>query len=330
MSVETSLARHEPKSQASSLISGQKTKSRGLGFHLWTLFLFTKSDFKTMTIPQSIFAIAAVYAPPAVKCVRSFDSSTPPDLGYLLTHIPRMLFWLWLNCALHDIANQSLPDSVVEDAVNKPWRPIPSGRISRSQARSWLLAIIPLSLAVSLMFGALVPVTMLVVFVWMYNDLEGSSASIWMRNALNGTGLMSFGCGALTVLAGGEGSLLPKAYNWLFLTGLIVSTTVQSQDLPDLEGDRARGRQTIPIVYGESVARWSVASMVLLWSILGPWFWATETTSIYFWAPSIVLGVALASLALVRWGQKWDEVVLQLWCLWLLIIYLSPALASWV
>ena len=45
----------------------------------------------------------------------------------------------------------------------------------------------------------------------------------------------------------------------------IFATTIHSQDFKDVEGDRAVGRQTIPIMFGAS-AKYTVLVPLLLWS----------------------------------------------------------------
>lgn len=245
--------------------------------------------------------------------------------------LPLTVLWLFINCLIFDIANQSQADSVLEDSINKPWRPIPSGRITAAKARSWLLGTIFLSMALSYWLDALSPMTMLNVLFWMYNDLEGSSGDAFLRNILNAGGFMCFGWGALSVLAGGQGQLLPHGYFWLMVTGAIVLTSVHVQDLPDLEGDKARDRKTFPIKYGETIARWSNFVIVLFWSIVEPLFWTSSPnrhTSLLIWLAPVGLGVTLIVMAVMRLGQKWDALVFKLWCLWLMTIYLSPAMAS--
>ncbi|KAJ4856998.1 ubiA prenyltransferase family domain-containing protein [Trichoderma breve] len=220
--------------------------SRSLLYHLKTLFLFTKSDFKTVILTTA-----------------HFGEGEFPDVWTIASRMPLMLMWIWVNLLVEDIANQRLGGSVVEDAINKPWRPLPSGRISPEQARDWLLVAILAAMGLSILSGGYTASITLMAFVWMYNDLDGSNSGIWIRNALNAGGLMCFSWGALASLSGGE--LLPEGFAWIMATGAIIMTTVHAQDLPDIEGDMARGRQTVPLLYGEAAARISLAVMVSFW-----------------------------------------------------------------
>lgn len=273
-------------------------------YHLKTLFLFTKSDFKTVIFPQSIFAITAALSTARLTTADlSEDAST--RAWQVASRIPLMLAWIWLNLLVEDLANQRLEGSIIEDTVNKPWRPLPSHRLTADQARDWLTVAIVVAVGSSLALGGYTASVTLMLFIWMYNDLDGSNSGIWIRNALNASGLMCF--------------------SWILVTGAIIITTVHAQDLPDIEGDKARGRLTVPLLYGETAARVSLSAMVMFWSAACPLFW---DASAWGWAVSTSLGCAMSVLALQKRGQWWDEVVWKLWCLWIAALYLLPALGK--
>jgi 4-hydroxybenzoate polyprenyltransferase len=209
---------------------------------------------------------------------------------------------------------------MVEDKANKPWRPMPSGRLSPHEAQGLLRVAVQLSLAVSFLLGSFVPSVTLMVLLWLYNDLNGSSTSPLLRNAVNTVGLSCFGWGAtMTLLSGNiirEGQPILKY--WTALMGATIATTVQAQDFADTAGDIARGRLTIPVVYGSSLARWSPAVPAVIWSIAVPAFW--DVTPIV-WLAILIVGGAMVTL---RWDRKSNERVWQLWCLWQTAMYLLP------
>lgn len=60
-----------------------------------------------------------------------------------LTRLPLMLTYTWFNLLAFTIDNQCHPGAVSEDALNKPWRPIPAKRITRILAVSLGAATIP-------------------------------------------------------------------------------------------------------------------------------------------------------------------------------------------
>nr|WBQ21653.1 hypothetical protein [Stachybotrys sp.] len=210
--------------------------SRNLLYHIKTAFLLTRSDFKTVIVPQSLFAFALAW-----------NITRGDNFVALVSRLPHVVGWIWVHLAVEDLANQRLPAAIVEDHVNKPWRPLPSGRITQEEARVWLLAGICTALGLSAMMGALLPSLSLMTSIWMYNDLDGSSSGPFLRNALNAAGLMCFSFGGLLVLV--QTDLTTMSYAWILFTGLVICTTVHAQDLPDKEGDKARNRQSAYIMF---------------------------------------------------------------------------------
>lgn len=171
------------------------SRKRDIGYHTKTLFLFTKSDFKTVIFPQTAFAISAALSAAALV------EGGPLSLTQVATRLPWMLVWLWTNLLVGNISNQRTEASIIEDAANKPWRPLPAGRLTREEAQSWLMAAIPLAGGSGIVLGAYQPSICLMTLIWMYNDIEGSSSGICMRNLLNAGGLMCISWGGLSVLA---------------------------------------------------------------------------------------------------------------------------------
>jgi hypothetical protein len=168
---------------------------------------------------------------------------------------------------------------------------------------------------------ALLPSLGMMTSIWMYNDLDGSSSSAELRNALNATGLMCFSWGGLRVLI--ETELTTESYAWILLTGLFIFTTIQAQDLPDKEGDLARNRQSSTIVYGDALVKTSLIIMVCLWT----------GVTLAIWKPHFLQGAVLlmagGSIVAVcyfeRFRQGWEEATWKLWCLWMCCVYTAPA-----
>ena len=145
---------------------------------------------------------------------------------------------------------------------------------------------------------------------WMYNDLGGADKNYIVRNLINACGFVGYSSGATIVAAGyGKNELNGKACVWLAVVGAIVFSTLQMQDMADMEGDAARGRRTLPFVHGETVALWSIAVPVAAWSFICPALWGCGV---------IGYGIsnAVGSLLLVRilvlkaYRRTW-----AIWCL---------------
>lgn len=249
-------------------------------------------------------------------------TNSSPNVFTIMSRLPQVALWLWLNLLLFTISNQSLPGSVEEDSVNKPWRPIPSKRISLAHSRRLLLAIIPIVFFLSLYLGAMEVTVALMVFTWMYNDLGGADDNFLIRNILNLFGFVSYSLGA-TLIASDERSfsLNVTAYQWLAIVGVIVFTTLQMQDLPDQDGDRARGRGTVPLILGDRMARWTIAIPVTAWSCFCPAFWKLDALG--FLVP-VVLGGSIAFRVIAKRSVEADRLTWKLWCLWTISLYALP------
>ncbi len=91
------------------------------------------------------------------------------------------------------MSNQTL--SIEEDANNKPWRPIPSGRISFEAARRLRWMLVGVCIVYSATCNVLPMGLTLLAATVIYNELHYSSH--WFsRNALNAIGYASFSIGA--------------------------------------------------------------------------------------------------------------------------------------
>lgn len=321
-SQHTSSLLSDPSLQVKSLEYSFHRK-RSLSFHLYTLFLFTKSDFKTVIFPQSIFAVAVALSGAAV----SPKSYTRAYVSAVLLRVPHMVAWVWIHLLVENLANQRQPQSVAEDAINKPWRPLSSGRLSQDEALRLLQAGVPTAAAVSLLFDAFTPSATFTTLVWLYNDLEGSSTGPMLRNMVNAAGLCCLGWGGHNVLLAKEArDQAPLSQDWLLhwilVTAAVIATTVHAQDMPDMKGDGARQRKTLPLVYGEGVARWSLAVLVLLWSVILPVFCNVQSPAVR-WLP-LGVGSFISVLTTLYQHESSDKLVWNLWCFWVAGLYLLP------
>lgn len=240
----------------------------------------------------------------------------------MLSRIPKIILWNWLNLFLFDVNNQSQPASVLEDSVNKPWRSIPSKRLTAEQAQHLLLLIIPIVFLATLYLGGTREAVTLMVMTWMYNDLGGADVSFVTRNMLNAFGYMCYSSGSMLVAVGyGQHQLNTTADWWLAIIGAIIFTTLQMQDMPDVEGDAARNRKTIPLVYGDCVARWSIAVPVIAWSFICPAFWGMNP---FGYITPVAVGFGFVVRLLTLRSVSADSVTWKAWCVWMTTIYLIP------
>ena len=287
-----------------------------VAFHLYTIWLFTSSDIKSVIIPETALGIASALAG------NLLTTNAAPRLATVLARTPQIALWNWLNLLLFDVNNQCQTKSVLEDSVNKPWRAIPSQRLTAQQARRLLLIIIPTVFLATHYLGGTREAVALMVMTWMYNDLGGADDNFVVRNLLNALGYMCYSSGSMIVATGyGQHHLNKTADVWLTMIGAIIFTTLQMQDMPDVKGDAARRRRTIPLIYGDLAARYSIALPIVAWSAICPAFWRLD---LYGYVGLGVVGAYLTfRLFKFRYDQA-DSETWKLWCLWITLIYILP------
>ncbi|KAI1188031.1 UbiA prenyltransferase family-domain-containing protein [Nemania serpens] len=244
----------------------------------------------------------------------------------VLMRSPRVIFWVWINLLPFTIDNQRQPAAIIEDRQNKPWRPMPSGRMTEAQAKALMLVFYLLAISTSLRLGGLRQSLSLIVLGYGYNDL-GLADWHWVsRNAINALGFCSFASGALDVMLGRSHSGLRfNVSGWLSIIAGVVFSTVQTQDMADQAGDRLRGRVSLPLAVGDARARWLTSVPMVAWSLICPRFWRISD------GPDIViglLGMAVSCRLLLYRDVRTDKRTFRLWNMWMAGLYALPLWAA--
>ena len=86
---------------------------------LKTTSLVTQSGMKTMVFPSTIFGICSAFSGEAMT-----SNCDPTFLG-VISHVPHTFIYCWNLIFVFDLCSQRLTQSIIEDRVNKPWRPHP-------------------------------------------------------------------------------------------------------------------------------------------------------------------------------------------------------------
>ncbi|KAJ5633218.1 hypothetical protein N7490_009557 [Penicillium lividum] len=217
-----------------------------------TPFLFfAKNDFKVILYPQTQTAVGLFQTLTGPLLTNNAN----PVLGITLARLALIAFWNWFDLLTFNLANQQLPSSILEDSLNKPWRPIAFKRTNPDEARRLLLVLLPVGIGISSLIGGFREIIAMIILTWMYNDFGGADEDYIPRNVINTAGFICHGSGS-TAIAAGYGE-------WELNTN-------------DIEGDTARGRRTFPIIYGDRVARLSVAVGGMSWSVVFPRIWCLD------------------------------------------------------
>jgi geranylgeranylglycerol-phosphate geranylgeranyltransferase len=132
------------------------------------------------------------------------------------------------------------------DRINKPKRPIPSGRVSRRQALIFSLIL----LGGSVQLGYRVNQTAFLIVVGVVSTLV--AYAFWLkRTALIGN-LVVGSLTALTFIAGGVAKGITREVFPLAIFAFLFTTAREIvKDLEDLPGDRAQSVATLPLLWGE-------------------------------------------------------------------------------
>ncbi|MDP9850008.1 UbiA family prenyltransferase [Streptosporangium lutulentum] len=193
---------------------------------------------------------------------------------------------------------------VVEDESNGSTRPIARGDLAAITGGrlAILLAAVGLTLSVAVSERFFLLALLLLVLSWAY-----STGPAPLKNTVAGVQVAVVGAGLVTYLAGINAAGVPLADTvlvfavamsaWMGIGGL-------AKDLSDVAGDRAAGRHTLPLLWGERRAKLAIATAAT--AVGAAFFLAALTVApgLLFVAGLVLTGsVVLAVVALGRWSK---------------------------
>jgi len=147
--------------------------------------------------------------------------------------------------ALNDIYDAKI------DTINDPRRPIPSGRVSRDEAKAFTIGlfIVSTTIAITLNLTVFLCVILFSILGIMYSVPPLRFKDGLFANVCWGLGI------AITVIGGASITGINSASTIAaFTLGFLTAGCGLTKDLKDLAGDRALGVHTIPIILGERKA----------------------------------------------------------------------------
>jgi 4-hydroxybenzoate polyprenyltransferase len=196
-------------------------------------------------------AVTAGGAPP--REVLTFELFLYPAIGALMAAVLNAG-----NNALNQIYDLEI------DRVNKPRRPLPSGRLGAGEA--WVFTTITYAVALALAWLVapdgrhecfwLVVAATVATLVYSCPPLRTKQRGIWANVTIaipRGVLLKVAGWSSVKTMVGVEPWFIGAIFG-LFLLG--ASTT---KDFADMEGDRKGGCRTLPLIYGVKRAAWMIS-----------------------------------------------------------------------
>ncbi|MCJ1466144.1 hypothetical protein MMC07_004763 [Pseudocyphellaria aurata] len=296
-------------------------RSRSWIYHAYTLYLFTCDNLVDIVVLGYMFAV------PSALCGQKLGFGANMGPHEILRKTPAMLIWSWTHLLMFCVQNQHNPAAIQEDRINKAWRPLPTRRLTTAEA-SWLMyAMYPIVIFLSVYSGGLGSCLLGIFTCIWYNEWQGAE-SPFLRTLLNTVGVSCFLAGPLEVLVvGSGGSLLshPRVTQWLALLAFANFTTLHTSDFRDLDGDRLCNRGTVPLVVGDTLARWIVVVAVLLCSCLAPAFWHLGVTG--FLLPASAGSVMVCNLLWNR-TREGDNLTCKLWSIWIISFFFLPLMKT--
>ena len=293
---------------------------RILAYHAYSVWLFTFSDIKTIIAPSVVFGVAHAFAHNHTGIQQHYLSS----LLETIESLPRISLWVWINLLPFTISNQRQHPAIEEDAINKPWRTMPSKRMTIKQATELMYCLYLLAITVSLRVGGMRQSLALIFLGYWYNDLGGADTSCIIRNFINACGFICFASGALEVAIERSLQLDSQLVLWLGVIFTTVFLTVQTQDMYDQTGDQQRGRRTVPLELGDAAARLTIAIPMAILCWVCPRFWRVPPLG---YVGPVALGTTVAVRTLTYRDVSADKVTFRIWNLWMVSLYTLPALS---
>jgi 4-hydroxybenzoate polyprenyltransferase len=174
------------------------------------------------------------------------------------------------------------------DRINKPRRPLPSGRLSLGEAWAFTLAAYALALGLAWLVAPagrrecfwIVVVASLITYLYSAPPFRTKRLGFWANVTIaipRGVLLKVAGWSAVKTIVGLEPWFIGLIFG-LFLLG---ATT--TKDFADMEGDRRGGCRTLPIVYGVRRAAWLISpSFVVPFLLIGVGAWTGILTGNFY------------------------------------------------
>ncbi|KAI1197063.1 hypothetical protein F5X97DRAFT_303242 [Nemania serpens] len=66
---------------------------------------------------------------------------------------------------------------------------------------------------------------------------------------------------------------IPSLEMWVILLTIVILTTIHLQDMEDQEGDKVRGRRSLPLQICDGPTRWVTAVFMTILGLSCPYFW---------------------------------------------------------
>ncbi|KAF0558085.1 UbiA prenyltransferase family protein [Gigaspora margarita] len=237
-------------------------------YEILIIYKVTVADWTTAIIPPLLMAIGAFY-------MYFFSSISTYDGGYFnaILHVisPRifrviiyftnyLIFFNWFNQL----------NSVEEDRINKPFRPIPSGLITVKGAKYHLAAFSIIYPIIAYLIGGLS--SLCLCFMWqawtVFNEVLKLGKNAFHKNLFSAVGMWIQLASCYYIMVDTDPGISELLNNkpclFKFAIFFFILTTAQVQDMGDQKGDKLSGRKTLPLLMKDNTCRWLTVLMLAI------------------------------------------------------------------
>ncbi|WP_199431245.1 UbiA family prenyltransferase [Qaidamihabitans albus] len=196
----------------------------------------------------------------------------------------------WLFIYVHELPNQAL--GADEDRMNKPHRPIPSGRCTVAGAQQRAIVVACLFVVFSAFIEVLHWAALWLITILLYHFAGGHRS--WPTKTL----MPMIGAAALIASAWiiGAGRVDSIGWTWIAASFLYWAGVGTLQDQRDIAGDKLLGRRTLPMVIGDRANRIAGAAFLTALPV-------TLVVPLGLWAQQTAAVVAVqATFTAMCWG----------------------------
>jgi 4-hydroxybenzoate polyprenyltransferase and related prenyltransferases len=228
-------------------------------------------------------------------------------LSHDLFYVGRHLFYIFVMVFLATGAGNMLNDyyDLEIDKVNKPARPLPSGRIGLKEALNLTIICFLLALVLALIISpaaSVIGFVNILILIWYAKSLKrtvliGNLSIAYLTGSTFLFGASFFGLEGIIVM-------LPLA----LLAFLATAAREIVKDIEDIEGDSKDGAVTFPIKYGERPSAYLASLFGFTAVLLSPLPYVMDILSVkYFYV--LIFGIFCFLYAIYSLLQKKDYAV---------------------
>jgi geranylgeranylglycerol-phosphate geranylgeranyltransferase len=183
-----------------------------------------------------------------------------PNTTYILSALLTVVLLNAGGNAVNDLYDEAI------DKINRPNRPLPSGRLSRKDVR--LFAVITFTLGnLAALYAGLLP---FIIAAFISTPLMIAYSMYFKRTPLTGNLIIAFILGLAFIFCSLVYGDVKRGIAPAILAFFYTLIREIIKDLEDIKGDKADGAQTLPILVGEKTTRIITGILLFLLLIILP------------------------------------------------------------